>query len=131
MNSNRQTPDIHLQGYTSQDRAGLLPLLGLAIDHAGGWVLERRSTGPVTLDLHLEVQSIALPDVYGALLESGVELTRGSHRALAERCNCGLHMRPSHGIGSVLSVCLEMHFLPEQTEPMDLARLLVLGAAAA
>jgi hypothetical protein len=130
--SNEETqPEIHLQSFTYQERAELMPELGVAIDAAGGWILERRSISAYALELQIEVQLQALPEVYGALLGSGVELTRDSHRALAERCNCSLHMRPRRGISSILLIRAEVHFLPNPPQPMDLSLLFSLGAATA
>ena len=124
-------PQIHLQGFTYAERASMLPELGASIDAAGGWVLERRSISADALEMHLEVQIQALPEVYGALLASGLQLTRDSHRTLAERCNCSLYLRPRRGVSSILLIRAEVHFLPDPPQPLDLSRLFLLGVATA
>jgi hypothetical protein len=123
-------PDIEIQGFTYSDRPDQLAKLGNAIDNAGGWVLERRPTSAASIDIFLEVQACALPEVYAAFLGAGIELTRDSHRALAERCNCSQHLRSS-GLASILSIRMELHFLTGAAPPLDLARLLQLGLASA
>jgi hypothetical protein len=130
--SNEDTqPELILESFTYAERTHLLPDLGAAVDLAGGWVLERHSLAADAVEVYLEVQMAALPEVYGALLASGLELTRDSHRALAERCNCDLYLRPRHGISSILSLRVDIRFLPESPQPMDLYRRMLLNAAAA
>jgi hypothetical protein len=129
--SEETQPEILLQGFTYFDRALLLPDLTNAIDNSGGWVLERRSVSSNSVEIIMEVQPDALPSIYGALLGTGIELTRDSHRTLAERCNCSLHMRPQRGISSVLVLRVEVRFLPDPPQPMDLSRLMIMGTAAA
>jgi hypothetical protein len=109
-------PVIRLQGFTYDNCQQLLPKLGAAIPAAGGWVLDWMPHSAHTLGLCLELQMAELPDVYGALLGSGLHLTRESHRALTERCNCNLHLRDSHDTSSYLLICLELHCPPDPTE---------------
>ena len=113
-------PELTLQSFTYQDRSALIPELGAAIDSAGGWILDRRPTSANALEMYLEVQQAALPEVYGALLGSGLELTRESHRALAR-----------HGAPSILTIRIEVHFLQEAAHATDVSRLIVMGAALA
>ncbi len=124
-------PELIVESFTYAERAHLLPDLGAAVDQAGGWVLERRSLAADAVEVYLELQIAALPEVYGALLASGLELTRDSHRALAERCNCDLHLRPRVGQSSILSLRVDIRFLPEPPQPLDLYRRMLLNAAAA
>ena len=93
VNEDELQPELLLQGFTYLDRVKLLPDLGGAVDGAGGWILDLRSLSETRRrNVRLEVQQQALPSVYGALLGSGLELTRDSHRVLAERCNCAMHL---------------------------------------
>jgi hypothetical protein len=124
-------PELNLRSFTYQERSHLLPELGVAIDMAGGWVMERRSLSADALELQLEVQLQALPEVYGALLGSGLEITRDSHRALAERCNCSLHLRPRRGVSSILLMRLEVNFLPDPPQPLDMSWLTMRSTATA
>lgn len=88
-----------------------MPELGVAIDHAGGWLLERRTVSARALELKLEVTLPCLQDLYAAFVAVGVELSRDSHRAIAQRVSCDLHMRPGPGIASILLMFIELHFL--------------------
>ena len=130
MNDEEIAPEVTLQGFTYLDRVALLPELSHAVDGAGGWILDLRSLSAITAELRLEVQQQTLPSVYGALLGSGLELTRDSHRTLAERCNCTLHM-PSRVQSSILTLCIEVHFLAEPQQPTEISRLNLLAAATA
>jgi hypothetical protein len=123
--------ELDLHGFTYADRPDLLPELSLAIETAGGWVLERRHSSSVTEDLYLEVPANALSEVYAALLASGLELTRSGHRAMAQRCNCNRHLSPSIAASSVITIGLEIHFLVDPMPLLDFSRMLTFGAAAA
>ena len=124
-------PELNLQSFTYQERGALIPDLGAAIDSAGGWVLDRRPTSANAMEMYLEVAQAALPEVYGALLGSGLELTRESHRALAERCTCGMHLSLRNGLSSILTMRIEVTFLQESAHTTEVARLIVMGAALA
>ena len=123
--------EVPLQGFTYLDRVALLPELSSAVDGAGGWILDLRSQSATTAELRIEVQQQALPAVYGAMLGSGLELTRDSHRILAERCNCGLHLPSRSVLSSILTLRVEVHFLAEPQQPTEISRLILLAAAAA
>ncbi len=123
--------EIALRSFTYLERAAILPELGAAIDGAGGWMLDRRQLSASSLELSVEVQVQALPEVYAALLASGLELTRDSHRLLAERCNCCMHLPRRRGPLSVLSVRVEVHFLSDPDRLVDVAPLLLAGTATA
>jgi len=131
VNNDDLQPELIVESFTYAERAHLLPNLGAAVDQAGGWVLERHSLAADAVEVYLEVQMPALREVYGALLACGLELTRDSHRALAERCNCDLHLRPQQGTSSILSLRVDIRFLPEPPQPLDLYRRMLLSAAAA
>ena len=76
-------------------------------------MLDRRQISAVAVELSLEVQLQSLPEVYGALLSSGLELSRESHRVLAERCNCCMYLPRRRGASSILTLHLEVQFLPD------------------
>lgn len=130
MNDDEQ-PELLLQGFTYSERATLLPSLGRGIDSAGGWLLHRQPASATSVEVHLELQHRALPDLYAALLASGVELTRESHRALAQRCNCSLHLPPMRGSASILSLRIEVHFLGEPGRTGEAPWLTLRNAATA
>ena len=112
-----------MRGFTYCNRTEIVPELGVAIDHAGGWVLERRTLSASTLELALEVGLNCLTDIYAAFVRSGLELSRDSHRAIAQRVTCGLHMRPRRGVSSIVLTFLEIQFLDAPQQPLDLIYL--------
>ncbi len=126
MHDEQQQPDLDLKSFTYEERPILLPALTLSIVNAGGWVLKRSSTSVASIDIFLEIQAGSLPDVYAAMLASGLELTRDSHRAMAERCNCILHLRPQK-CSPFLALRLEIHFLVDSSTPLDLSRFMTMG----
>ena len=99
-----------------------MPELGVCIDHAGGWVLQRRTLAANALELMLESQTAALPDVYGAFLGCGVELTKESHRALAQQCLCTQHLPRRRGIASIVLLYVEIQFLDGLPEAFETAQ---------
>lgn len=130
VNDDETKLEIPLQSFTYLERTAILPELGAAIDGAGGWMLDRRQLSADSLELCVEVQQQALPEIYGALLASGLELTRDSHRALAERCNCCMHL-PRRGTTSILTVRVEVHFLSDPALSVDTAAQILGGGAVA
>lgn len=50
-------------------------------------------------------------DLYAALLAAGLELTRWSHLALAERCTCRQHLTSPENQRQVIPLCLNISFL--------------------
>ncbi len=120
-----------LQSFTYLDRVALLPQLGSAVDAAGGWILDLRSLSATAAMLRLEVQQQALPAVYGALLGSGLELTRDSHRVLAERCTCSMHVPSRSVLSSILTLRVEVNFLAEAQHPTEISRLILMAAGTA
>lgn len=79
---------VEIQGYSYQERQGLLPSLTSAFTHAGCWVLERNTTSPSTIEFRIEVQLRAIPELYASLVEAGIELTRSTHNMLTGLCTC-------------------------------------------
>jgi len=103
--------EVRLSSLTYDDRAAILSDLTEAIDRAGGWILERRTTSAHALELRIELQTRALIDMYAAIVGSGVELTREAHLLLAERCTCLQHLRGRDQIAAILTMRLEVTFL--------------------
>lgn len=115
----RRQPELHLRGVTYVQRQVLIPELGVSIDHAGGWVLQRRTLAANALELVLESQVGALPDVYGAFLGAGVELTRESHRALAQQCLCTQYLPRQRGVAAIVLMFVEIQFLDGVPETFE------------
>lgn len=118
---------LDFQGYSYQERQGLLPALTSAFTHCGGWVLDRRTTSASTMEFTLEIQLRAIVELYSALVISGVELTRTTHATLADLCTCRHNVPRTRGANQVLSIRLELSFL----EDVTLHSLLMTGSGLA
>jgi hypothetical protein len=119
---------IHdLQGYSYQDRHGLLPSLTAAFTQCGGWVLERKTVSATTIQFRIEIQLNGILELYSSLVEAGVELTRAAHATLTALCASRKHLGRTHNPSQVLSIHFELSFL----EDVTLHSLLMTGSGAA
>ena len=119
---------LDLQGYSYEDRTGLLPELTSALNHSGGWVLERRTLSPSTIEFLLEIQLRGIVDLYSALIGTGLELTRSTHNTLTDLCTCRQHRALAAAEpAQVVSLRLELSFL----EDVTLHSLLMTGCGVA
>lgn len=116
-----------LQGYTYEDRQGLLASLTTAFTHSGGWVLERKTISPSTVEFRIEIQLQGIVELYAALVASGLELTRSAHDTLTALCTSRQHLDISLRSGHLLSIRLELNFL----EDVTLHSLLMTGSGLA
>ena len=116
-----------LQGYSYAERATLLPSLTTAFTHCGGWVLDRKTTSPTTIEFRLELQLRAVVELYAALVAAGVELTSIAHETLAGLCTCRRHGASAINLRQVLTFRLELSFL----EDVTLHSLLMTGSGLA
>jgi len=102
---------IDLQGFSYREPSTQLDSLNSAIRRSGGWVLGKRTLSVRRIVLRVEVQSRDMLDLYAAVLSAGLELTRWSHLALAERCTCRLHLTSPEDQRQVIPLCLHISFL--------------------
>jgi len=107
-----QSLDIH--GFTYEERHGLLPLLTNAFSTCGGWLLERKTLSPSNMEFRLEIQLHAIQELYGAVIGTGVELTRAGHLALTEMCTRRRHLGFAEQ-RQVVAIRLELNFLDDVT----------------
>jgi hypothetical protein len=107
-----QSLDIH--GFTYEERHGLLPELTNAFANCGGWLLERKTLSPTNMEFRLEIQLHAIQDLYGAVVGTGVELTRAGHVALTEMCTRRRHLGIAD-LRQVVTIRLELNFLDDVT----------------
>ncbi|MGI4758030.1 MAG: hypothetical protein ACRYGF_14405 [Janthinobacterium lividum] len=131
VNQDEIQTEFHIQSFTYLERGALLPELAAAIDGAGGWMLDRRQISANAVEMNLEVQQQCLPEVYGALLSSGLELSRESHRMLVERCNCCMHLPNRRGVSSILTLHVDVVFLSDPQHATDIASLMTVRSATA
>ena len=113
MESELHTHD--LQGYSYQDRQGLLPTLTTAFTHCGGWVLDRKTTSATSMEFRIEIQLQGIVELYASLVGTGLELTRGTHDTLTALCISRKHIANSAQAGRLLSIRLELNFLEDVT----------------
>ena len=118
---------LQLQSFSYGDRARLVPTLLTAIADGGGWVLDRRTISANTLHLNIEAQLRSIVEIYGAIIASGLELTRSSHIALTDLCTCYRNASSKVDLGEIVTLRLEVSFL----EDMTLHSLLASGTSPA
>ena len=118
---------LDLQGYSYQDRQGLLPVLNAAFAQSGGWVLDRKTLSASAMEFQIEIQLRAIVELYASLVASGLELTRSTHATMRDLCTCRLHLSLIASPNQVLSLRLELNFL----EDVTLHSLLMTGSGAA
>lgn len=106
---------LDLQGYSYQERGGLLPHLSSAFTSCGGWVLERKATSASTMEFRFEIQLRAVLELYGEFMALGVELTRTAHATLTDLCTCRQYFTCSAQPNQLVSFRLELSFLEDAT----------------
>jgi len=106
---------LDIQGFTYEQRHGLLTVLMAAFGNCGGWVLERKTLSPTNMEFRVEIQLRAVLDLYAAIIATGVELTRSGHEALTELCTRRNHLRITAELGQVIAIRLEISFLDDVT----------------
>jgi hypothetical protein len=106
---------LDIQGFTYEERYGLLPRLTTALNNCGGWVLERNTLSPTQMEFRVEIQLRAVLDLYASIIGTGVELTRSGHEALTEQWTRRHHHRASIELGQVVAIRLEIRFLDDVT----------------
>jgi hypothetical protein len=116
-----------LQGYSYDDRQGLLPTLTSAFTQCGGWVLERKTISATTMEFRIEIQLESIVELYSSLMATGLELTRGTHATLTALCTSRKHVAVPWQPSRVLSFRLELSFL----EDVTLHSLLMTGSGLA
>lgn len=131
MSQDELQPELHLPAFSYVERAKLLADLGTAVDGAGGWMLDRRQISPHTFEMCIEVQQQCLPELYAALLSGGLELTRESHRVLAERCNCCNYLPSRRGASTIMTLRIEVQLMSDTQQTSSLTPGSTLRAATA
>jgi hypothetical protein len=106
---------LDIQGFTYEQRKGLLPDLTTAFSDCGGWIVERKTLSSTNLEFRVEIQLRAILDLYAAIVATGVELTRSGHEALTELCTRRKHMRLTSELGQIVVLRVEINFLEDIT----------------
>lgn len=106
---------LDIQAFTYEQRNGLLPDLTAAVANCGGWILERKTLSPSSVEFSVEIQLRAILDFYAAIIATGVELTRSGHEALTELCTRRKHLHRTADLCQTLTIRLELSFLDDLT----------------
>jgi hypothetical protein len=106
---------LDIQGFSYEERHGLLPTLTSAFAECGGWVIGRRTISPNSMEFRLEIQLRSVVDLYASIVSSGLELTRSGHLGLTDLCTCRKNLSATADLGQVVSVRLEISFLEDIT----------------
>lgn len=112
---------LDIQGFSYEERYGLLPNLTSALADCGGWILCRKTLSPNTMEFRLEIQLRAVFDLYATIVSSGLELTRSGHLALTDLCTCRKNFATPADLAQVVTIRLEISFL----EDINLHSLLI------
>jgi hypothetical protein len=113
---------LDIQGFSYEERHGLIPTLTSAFADCGGWVLDRKTLSPTTIEFRLEIQLRAVVDLYSSVLASGLELTRAGHLGLTHLCTCRKNLCTPAELGQIVSIRLEISFLEDATLQSVFAR---------
>jgi hypothetical protein len=105
---------LDIQGFSYEERHGVLPTLTSGFAECGGWILDRKILSPSTLEFHLEIQLRAVVDLYSSILASGLELTRNGHLGLTHLCTCRKNLSATEQC-QVISIRIEVSFLEDAT----------------
>ncbi|HSY69054.1 MAG TPA: hypothetical protein VK813_10460 [Edaphobacter sp.] len=106
---------LDIQGFSYEERHGLLPTLVSAFADCGGWVLDRKALSPTTMEFRIEIQLRAVVDLYSSILASGLELTRGGHLGLTHLCICRKNLAAPADLGQIVAIRIEISFLEDAT----------------
>ena len=106
---------LDIQGFSYEERHGLLPTLTSALADCGGWALDRKTLSPSTMEFRIEIQLRAVVDLYSSILASGLELTRGGHLGLTHLCTCRKNLATPADLGQIVAIRIEISFLEDAT----------------
>jgi hypothetical protein len=106
---------LDIQGFSYEERHGLLPTLTSAFADCGGWILDRKTLSPTTMEFRIEIQLRAVVDLYSSILAAGLELTRAGHLGLTHLCTCRKNLAAPADLGQIVGIRLEISFLEDAT----------------
>ena len=111
--SRQHMEPLDIQGFTYEQRQGVIAELTAVLSNCGGWVLERKNISPTNLEFRVEIQLRAALDLYAALVASGLELTRSGQEALTGLCTRQKHSRITVELGQTVVLRLEISFFDD------------------
>jgi hypothetical protein len=113
---------LDIQGFSYEERHGLLPTLTSAFAECGGWILDRKTLSPTMMEFRVEIQLRAVVDLYSSILGSGLELTRSAHLGLTHLCTCRKNLCTPAELGKIVTIRIEISFLEDATLQSLLAK---------
>jgi hypothetical protein len=106
---------LDIQGFSYEERQGILPSLTSAFADCGGWILNRKTLSPTTMEFRVEIQLRAVVDLYASIIASGLELTRAGHLGFTHLCTCRKNLTAPPELGQIVTIRLEISFLEDAT----------------
>ena len=106
---------LDIQGFSYEERHGLLPTLTSAFAECGGWILDRKTLSPSTMEFRIEIQLRAVIELYSSIIASGLELTRAGHLGLTHLCTCRKNLCPPTDLSQIVTIRIEISFLEDAT----------------
>jgi hypothetical protein len=106
---------LDIQGFSYEERHGLLPTLTSAFADCGGWILDRKTLSSSTMEFRIEIQLRAVIDLYSSIIASGLELTRAGHLGLTHLCTCRKNLSAPADLGQLVTIRIEISFLEDAT----------------
>ena len=104
--------NLQVQGYSYQDRQGLVPVLAATLAQCGGCLSDRKMLSPTTLGIEVKIELIAVLDLYAGIIGAGLELTRAAHLTLTGLCLRRQHAHLENA-GQLITLRLEISFLQQ------------------
>lgn len=86
-------PDLYLSARLHKSQLGALCELSRGIPGCGAWIRSREYIDSARLRVVIEFPRELSPEVYGALMGAGLELSNDSHLLLTELCRCAPYLR--------------------------------------
>jgi hypothetical protein len=114
---------LEIQGFSYEERHGLLPTLTSAFADCGGWILDRKTLSPSTMEFRVEIQLRFVIDLYASIIASGLELTRAGHLGLTHLCTCRKNLSTPTDLGQLVTIRIEISFLEDAALQSVFAKL--------
>jgi hypothetical protein len=109
----RTMRSYEIQSFTYERRSVLMPRLSSAVADSGAWLVERRTPAPERVELVFELRAAVVVDLYGAMAQAGLELSRSAEQTLVALCARGRHLGRRHRPAQPLCIRLEIRFLED------------------
>jgi hypothetical protein len=114
---------LDIQGFSYEERHGFLPTLTSAFADCGGWILDRKTLSPSTMEFRIEIQLRAVIELYSSIIASGLELTRSGHLGLTHLCTCRKNLSTPTDLSQIVTIRIEISFLEDATLQSVFAKL--------